>query len=72
MSTNYMMDVNDVAKMLHVSSSKAYCVLRELNESLEKEGYIVINGKIPRPYFNKKFYGCTNEYKQKGLYYASI
>ena len=57
MAEKYMMDANDVAEELGVSRSKAYKILRELNESLRKEGYIVIAGKIPRPYWETKFYG---------------
>ena len=57
MAEKYMMDANDVAEELGVSRSKAYKILRELNESLSNEGYIVIAGKIPRPYWETKFYG---------------
>lgn len=59
MEQKYMMDVNDVIKELGVSKSKAYQILRQLNQSLEAEGYQAIAGKIPRPYWETKFYGCT-------------
>ena len=52
-----MMDVNDVVNELGVSKSKAYQILRQLNKSLEEEGYTAIAGKIPRPYGETKFYG---------------
>ena len=39
MQNKYMMDVNDVVKELGVSKSKAYQILRQLNKSLEEEGY---------------------------------
>ena len=26
---------------------------------LEKEGYVAVRGKIPRPYWETKFYGCS-------------
>lgn len=57
MREKYMMDVNDVVKELGVSKSKAYQILRQLNKSLEEEGYTAIAGKIPRPYWETKFYG---------------
>ena len=60
MCKKYMMDVNDVANELRVSKTKAYQILRELNTSLTKEGYITISGKIPRPYWEKKFYGYSD------------
>lgn len=53
----YMMDVNDVMNELDVSKSKAYQILRQLNKMLEEEGYTVLPGKIPRPYWETKFYG---------------
>lgn len=59
MQNKYMMDVNDVVKELGVSKSKAYQILRQLNKSLEEEGYTAIAGKIPRPYWETKFYGYS-------------
>ena len=58
MSKKYMMDVHDVMEELDVSKSKAYQILRELNKALEADGYTVLAGKIPRPYWETKFYGC--------------
>lgn len=59
MQNKYMMDVNDVIKELGVSRSKAYQILKQLNKSLEEEGYTTIAGKIPRPYWETKFYGYS-------------
>lgn len=59
MKQKYMMDVHDVMNELGVSRSKAYQILRELNQSLEVDGYKVLPGKIPRPYWETKFYGYT-------------
>ncbi len=57
----YMMDVNDVMTELGVSKSKAYQILRQLNKMLESEGYTVLAGRIPRPYWEKKFYGFPHQ-----------
>lgn len=59
MKEKYMMDVNDVINELGVSRSKAYQILRQLNKALEEEGYTSIAGKIPRPYWETKFYGYS-------------
>lgn len=61
MRKDYMMTVYDVMEELGVQRSKAYSVLRELNAELTKEGYVAVRGKIPRPYWEKKFYGCTRK-----------
>ena len=54
MRTNYMMTVDDVMEELGVKRSKAYSILK-----LAKEGYVAVRGKIPRPYWETKFYGCS-------------
>ena len=59
METNYMMTVEDVMKELGVKRSKAYSILKQLNEELVKEGYVAVRGKIPRPYWETKFYGFS-------------
>ena len=59
MRTNYMMTVDDVMEELDVKRSKAYSILKQLNAELAKEGYVAVRGKIPRPYWETKFYGCS-------------
>jgi len=62
MKKNYMMRAVDVMEVLGVSRSKAYAIINDLNLMLEKEGYWVQRGKVPRPYFEEKMYGFTKEY----------
>ena len=57
--TNYMMTVDDVMEELGVKRSKAYSILKQLNNELAKEGYVAVRGKIPRPYWETKFNGCS-------------
>ena len=59
MRTNYMMTVDDVMEELGVKRSKAYSILKQLNNELAKEGYVAVRGKIPRPYWETRFYGCS-------------
>lgn len=61
MGTSYMMTVKDVMDELGVKRSKAYSILKQLNAELLKEGYVVIPGKIPRPYWETKFYGLLKK-----------
>lgn len=49
---------NEIMGILGIGRSKAYEVVRQLNEELEKDGYNVIKGKVPVRYFQKKYYGC--------------
>lgn len=57
MKSNYLMDAEDVANELGISKGHAYKVIRQLNEELKKSGFIVVTGKIPRAFWEKKFYG---------------
>lgn len=38
---------NELAEMLGVSVGHAYKLIRKLNQELEKEGFLVIAGKVP-------------------------
>ena len=47
------------AEMLGVSVGHAYKLIRKLNQELEKDGFLVIAGKVPRRYFEKRWYGYS-------------
>lgn len=59
MRTNYVMTVDDVMDELSIKRSKAYTILKQLNDEMVKEGYSAVCGKIPRPYWETKFFGCS-------------
>ena len=52
-----MMSADDVAAALQISKSKAYVVIRDCNEQLKKDGYLVFAGKVPRAFLMKRIYG---------------
>ncbi len=54
---NYMITAEEVAAEMDVSLGTAYKVLKKLNIELAEAGYITVAGKIPRAYWEKKFYG---------------
>lgn len=60
MKETYMMTADEIADELGVSKGKAYKVIRDLNTELEQMGFIVISGKIPRAYWEKKFFGYNS------------
>lgn len=47
--------------MFGVSKGHAYKIIRQLNKELEDSGYIIVFGKIPRVYWDKKFYDYQSE-----------
>ena len=60
-----MMTVDDVMEELGVKCSKAYLILKQLNDELAKEGYVAVRGKIPRSYWETKFYWMLSESSMK-------
>ena len=49
--------VSDVMRVLDVSESYAYKLIRKLNKELENKGCFVIAGRIDRKFFYEHFYG---------------
>ena len=52
-----ILNVRDVMAVLAVSESKAYGIIKQLNQELAAKGYIVIPGKVSMAYFEEKCYG---------------
>ena len=48
-----------LAELLGVSRGYAYKVIRGLNDELKAKGFRVISGKVPRKYFQEKYYGMV-------------
>lgn len=42
-----------------ISLGYAYKLLRKLNKELADQGYVTVAGKIPRAFWEKKFYGYS-------------
>lgn len=52
---NDICTVEDVMKLLHIKRSLAYQIIRKLNKELDKDGYYIIRGRVPRKYIIKRF-----------------
>lgn len=61
MKSNYMMSAEDVSKALGISKGHAYKIIRELNSELSNQGFIVIAGKVPKAYWERKFFGYSED-----------
>lgn len=57
MNNNLFISAKEVAQELQVSDSYAYRLIRKLNEELERQGYVIVKGKISRQYFEERVYG---------------
>lgn len=49
----------EIANMLGISKAKAYGIIRDLNVQLEADGFIVIQGKVSKTFFEEKWYGLS-------------
>jgi transposase len=49
----------DIQELLDVSRSVAYKLLKQMNEELAVQGYIVIPGKVPKKFFAEHVYGMA-------------
>ncbi len=47
---------DDVAELLTISRPTAYRIIRKLNDELAEKGFIIISGRVPKKYFDEKFY----------------
>lgn len=51
-----MITATEIMKILRVSQAAAYRIIRQLNEILEKDGYLTVRGKTSKKLFKEKFY----------------
>ena len=47
----------EVAEILGVSESKGYGIIMELNKELKERGYITVQGRVSRVFFQERCYG---------------
>lgn len=47
--------VTDVMKLFNCSRTKAYQIIAELNQELEKKGLLFMRGRISRRYFSERY-----------------
>lgn len=47
---------DEVSKTMGISRAYAYRIIKQLNGELKDKGYIVIEGRTSRKYFNERLY----------------
>ena len=55
-----MLNAKDICAILDVKESKAYSIIRAINESLNKKGILTVRGRVPRHYLYES-YGLREE-----------
>ena len=54
MQEKIYMTVQDVADTLGISKSKAYEIVRQMNQELQEKGYLTVAGRVNSKYFHKR------------------
>ena len=48
---NRMLRAKEVSEILQIGETKAYQIIRQLNEELARKGYLTVRGRISETYF---------------------
>ena len=59
-------NAKELGEVLGVSDSKAYQLIRKMNEELEHKGFLICRGRVPRAYVETRFFGLKSEYLKEG------
>ena len=57
--TKQFYTAQDLQELLSVSESKAYGLIRTMNEELQSQGYLTVRGRVPVAYVKKRFFGVA-------------
>ena len=55
-----ILTAEDIVKLLNVSQSKSYSIIRDWNKELEAQGYYTLRGKVPRAFYETKIFNHEN------------
>ena len=50
----------DLAAMVGVGRTTGYSIVKQLNTELKEKGYLVIKGKVPKDYFDERYFGGSH------------
>jgi predicted transcriptional regulator len=67
MGNKYLMRADEIAEELGVSKPYAYKLMQKLNKELAEKGFLVINGRVSRKYFEEQIYGMSAGKEVKGV-----
>lgn len=55
----------EVAQLLDVKPSRAYSIIKQLNQELTAQGYMTLSGRVEKSYLLERF-GLKEEVKSNG------
>lgn len=54
-----MYNAKELSEILQVSEGQSYKFIRMMNEELKSSGFLIVRGKVPRAYVEKRFFGVN-------------
>ena len=61
MADTLFVRASDVAKKMGVSEAMAYKIIRKLNNELKEQGFVTVQGRLSRQYFEERIYGIKSK-----------
>ena len=61
MAVTLFVRASDVAKEMGVSEAMAYKIIRKLNNELKEQGFVTVQGRLSRQYFEERIYGIKTK-----------
>lgn len=55
----------DIAKEMGVSEAMGYKIIRNLNNELKEQGFVTVQGRLSRQYFEERIYGIKSKEEVK-------
>lgn len=59
--TKQFYTAQDLSELLSVSESKAYGLIRTMNEELQAQNFLIVRGRIHAAYVEKRFFGISGQ-----------
>lgn len=54
-----MYNAKELSEILQVSEGQSYKFIRMMNEELKSSGFLIVRGKVPKAYVEKRFFGVS-------------
>ena len=61
MADTLFVRASDVAKEMGVPEAMAYKIIRKLNNELKEQGFVTVQGRLSRQYFEERIYGIKTK-----------
>ena len=65
MSETLFIRAKDIAEEMGVSEAYGYKLIRQLNNELKEQGFVTVQGRLSRQYFEERIYGTKSKEEDK-------